>query len=64
MTGKKVLVKHTVRSGKVTQAKPKIYDLVHQYLGGNVRVSSGDVWAVKPVSHAQYDFVTVAAVES
>lgn len=47
------------KQGHVIQDVVREY--IHKDVYGNriVRTSSGDIWSVKPVTHAQYSFVTV-----
>ena len=60
----KVLVRHRVDNGRVVfSSKRIIQDVVHKYISGKIRTSSGDVWNVQEVSHNEYDFVTVETVQ-
>lgn len=61
--GMKVLVRHKgSKDGSVVMAKGLVQGVVHRYMGGWIRTSSGDIWEVKPVDHSQYDYITVATV--
>lgn len=68
----RVLVQHSVRydsHGNATGTRYEkvgqvVLDVTHFYLqkdNGNpvCRVSCGDIWAVRPVQHDKYEFVTV-----
>ena len=41
----------------LSPCKPRVYDIIHTYVGGSVRTNTGDVWKVKPHSGNEADFI-------
>lgn len=51
-------------SMSLTSAKAKVYVVTHTYEDGRVRVTSGDVWRVKPNATEEADYIVDEAASS